>query len=107
IVAATLMATALLTCAASLRAADENPAYTDPEQAGVDFKIQGEYEGITDADGNRWGAQIVALGDGKFLSAGYPGGLPGSGYRSGEEVHRLEGALENGVAVFEAEHYTA
>jgi hypothetical protein len=102
-----IMMMVLLTSAASLQAADENPAYTDPAQAGADFKIQGEYEGITDADGARWGAQVVALGDGNFRIVGYQGGLPGSGFQPGNEIHTTDGELENGVAVFEAEHFLA
>jgi hypothetical protein len=95
----------VLALGATLRAADENPAFTDPDEAGVDFKIQGEYEGITDADGARWGAQIIALGDGKFRSVGYPGGLPGNGFQPDSEIHTTDGQLENGVAVFEADYF--
>jgi hypothetical protein len=58
-----------LTC--SVRAADSKGAYTDPAEAGPDFAAQGEYLG------ENIGAQVIALGDGKFHIIGYAGGLPG------------------------------
>jgi hypothetical protein len=106
-VATTILLLMTLMVGASLRGADENPAYSDPEKAGVDFKIQGEYEGVTDADGARWGAQIIALGDGKFRSVGYQGGLPGNGFQPGSEIHTADGKLENNTAVFESDNFIA
>jgi hypothetical protein len=104
-----VMATAALLFAVDQRAwsADGNPVYTDPDQAGIDFKIQGEYEGTIDADGARWGAQLIALGDGRFRLIGYQGGLPGNGWEPGNETNSTEGRLEGDVAVFDSGEYVA
>lgn len=45
-----------------------------PADAGPDFKVQGEYKCAG------WGAQAVALGDGKFDVHLLKGGLPGDGW---------------------------
>ena len=46
--------------------------FTDPDSAGPDFAVQGEYEG------HECGAQVIALGDGKFHIVGWNKGLPGA-----------------------------
>ncbi len=66
----------------------------DPAQAGIDYEIQGEYSGTTAADnGQNWGAQVIALGDGKFQAVGYPGGLPGEGFVAGGARRTADGSL--------------
>jgi hypothetical protein len=86
-------------------AADNDKAFTDPRAAGPDFAIQGEYLGTIDADGNRWGAHVIALGKGKFDVVGYLGGLPGDGWHRGDRVNRVPGELKDGVAEFVSDEY--
>src|SRR4051794_33613855 len=74
--------------------------FTDPKEAGPDFALQGEYSG-KDVEGNAWGVQVVALGDGKFDVVGYKGGLPGDGWKRGDETKPGKGERKgDGVAEF-------
>jgi hypothetical protein len=81
------------------------PTYTDPEKTDEDFGIQGEYTGtISTSEGEKkFGVQIIALGDGKFQSVGFHGGLPGDGW-NGEDRVRIDGERKDGVVTFEDEH---
>lgn len=93
-----------------LRAADDKdgPTITDPAKAGEDFAIQGEYVGVIEANGSKnWGAQIIALGKGEFSVVGYPGGLPGDGFRAGDETRTGKGKREGGVVKFQGEGISA
>ncbi len=77
----------------------DKPIYIDPKAAAADpdFKVQGEYEGVSKTH-PPVGAQIVAQGDGVFKLAVYQGGLPGKGW-DGKAVHRADGKrTKNGIA---------
>lgn len=98
---------ATLTLLASLAgAADPNAVvFTDPQKAGIDYELQGEYRGeIKTEDGDKpIGVQVIALGDGKFRGVGFHGGLPGDGWSRGDKKQTSEGRLEDGILRFKVE----
>ena len=63
-------------------AAPSGPAYADPAATDEDFPFQGEYAGniVHEGQSQKYGIQVIALGDGKFDIVVYPGGLPGDGW---------------------------
>jgi hypothetical protein len=66
------------------------PTWTDPAKAKAedpDFSIQGEYGGGETG----CGAQVVALGGGKFDAYVLEGGLPGEGWAKGQGRTQLTG----------------
>ena len=80
-----------------LWAADTDQTYLDPITAGTDYASQGEYK-------NDWGgAQVVALGEGKFRMVTYPGGLPGDGWKQDSKTEN-EGKREGTAIVFAGEN---
>jgi hypothetical protein len=97
------LAALLLLLSSQAFAAD--PAYTNPKDAGPDFAFQGEYLG--QGGEHKWGAQVIALGEGKFDVVGYRGGLPGEGWKRGDEVRRGKGELKDGTVKIEGDTWTA
>ncbi|HWE02281.1 MAG TPA: DUF1080 domain-containing protein [Tepidisphaeraceae bacterium] len=71
--------------------------FLDPATAGIDYKIQGEFEGS--AGSAKWGAQVIAMGDGKFHAVFEPGGLPGEGWDA-KNRYESEGELEGSTVTF-------
>ena len=89
---------------AAIAACGIYPAWLEPEEAGPDFPVQGEYA----ARGA--GAQVVALGGGSFRLVHLAGGLPGAGWdgvsrreSTGERSRATEdgGEGDGGRVVFE------
>ena len=81
-----------------------DPAFTDPKEAGPDYAVQGEYLG--EAASEKWGAQVIALGDGKFSLVGYQGGLPGEGWRRGDETRKAEGERKDDVTTLQGDTFS-
>lgn len=77
----------------------------EPDQGGVDFKIQGEYSGKVETV-TPMGAQVIAQGSGQFKAVFFPGGLPGQGWNGTGRIEAT-GTLQNGVATFSGGGYSA
>ncbi len=88
-----------------LLAADTNPAFTNPAEAGPDFAFQGEYVGAV--GDQKWGVQVVALGEGKFDVVGYSGGLPGEAWKRGDHTSQGNGEVKDGTVEVQGEGWTA
>ena len=91
------LAAASSLCLALHAKPDGKPVWTDPAKAAEedpDFLVQGEYA----ADGH--GAQVVALGDGKFHVLLLAGGLPGAGW-DGKTTSLHQGQREGDAVKFE------
>ena len=73
---------------------DNKKSFFDPEKAGPDVAVQGEYACPT------WGAQVVALGDGKFDVYLLSGGLPGAGWDKKSRV-KVPAKTDGGKTTFE------
>lgn len=76
--------------------------WTDPAAAARenrDFLVQGEYHNAAAG----FGAQVVALGDGRFDLYVLQGGLPGAGWEKGETRVKLSGELDEGRVPFPEE----
>jgi len=109
----TLLATCALTIAASFSQAladdsDKKSAITDPQKAGVEYSIQGEYQGTVNVEGKHAvSAQVIAMGDGQFELVSYRGKLPGVDNQIVEVQNRLQGELADGAVTFESERFSA
>jgi hypothetical protein len=98
----------LITCFSFSVIAEDKPdeeTYLNPAEAGADYGIQGEYQGVLDPDGDaiKFGLQVVALGDHKFDAVGYFGGLPGDGWARGDKMVTATGNTDDGITTFKGE----
>ncbi|MAT14356.1 MAG: hypothetical protein CMJ46_03705 [Planctomyces sp.] len=85
---------------AAMAADKKSPTYLSAEEAGIDFQIQGEYEGM--AGDTQMGAQVIAHGKGTFEVHVLGGGLPGAGF-TGKDEFVLNGTLTDGVVMLKGE----
>ncbi len=99
----TVSAALFLLCHAAIVGA-AGPTFTDPEKTDDDFAVQGEYVG--ELGGDPFGVQIIALGEGKFRSVAYRGGLPGEGW-DGEAAVAGEGERQGDQTTFKSERGSA
>ena len=89
-----IAACGLLALAPSQAASPEEAA--DPSKVDADYAWQGEYAGELETD--PWGAQVIALGGGRFEIVAYNGGLPGAGWDGDRDsLVRGQGDLKDGV----------
>jgi len=99
-----LLAILLLQGASAARLLSADSPVSGPDDP--DFKLQGEYVGTLKApDGQdvKLGVQVIALGDGRFHSVAFHGGLPGDGW-DGATKFEADGETKDGVTRFPGEH---
>jgi hypothetical protein len=77
-------------------------AALNAKDAGPDFVVQGEYVG-TIGDNAKVGAQVIALGSGRFDAVLYTKGLPGAGWDR-KTVVRLRGETTDQVPQFKGKN---
>lgn len=80
--------------------------FLEPEEAGPDFAIQGEYSGMVET-ATAMGAQVIALGGGSFKAVFLPGGLPGQGWNGKDRVEAAGALAADGKAEFSGGGYIA
>src|SRR5947199_10398724 len=68
----------------------------------ADFPFQGEYAGEINSGGGaeKFGIQVIALGDGKFRAVFYPSGLPGDGWTKDKPKTKGDGVREEDTGNF-------
>lgn len=93
--ASTVLVTALATISYSQETIDPAEAQKDP-----DFAIQGEYvgEGLwLDGDACKVGGQVIAQSNHAFRCVLHRGGLPGDGWKRGDDRLTLDGMTKDGT----------
>lgn len=78
-------------------AGEAQPAFTEIDQAGPDFAVQGEYH-TADEVKPALAVQVIANGKGAFTAVVLPGGFPGVGW-DGKTRHELTGSTSGAETV--------
>ena len=96
-----------ITLVLSITIAADAQTLANSPKVDADFSIQGEYTGSirTKKGEKKLGAQIIALGDGKFQAVGHLGGLPGDGWDKSPR-ERVEATVKDGVVLFQGKYAT-
>ncbi|MBI5834996.1 MAG: DUF1080 domain-containing protein [Armatimonadetes bacterium] len=85
------------------------PTIVDVKDAGPDYLVQGEYLGeapVANGAMLKMGAQVAALGGGKFALTVLPGGLPGAGWDN-QIKFEAEGKTEGAETTFAGQGFKA
>ena len=95
-----LLMLSFLPCGFASAAGERPREIIDPAEAAKDpdFAVQGEYvgEGVwLNGEKTKVGAQVIALGNGRFDVVVYKGGLPGDGWKRGEPRFSLTGKRDD------------
>uniref|UniRef100_A0A7C4QS98 DUF1080 domain-containing protein n=1 Tax=Schlesneria paludicola TaxID=360056 RepID=A0A7C4QS98_9PLAN len=99
-----VVAAMALAAGAAAQESKVKTAFLNPADAGPDFVVQGEYVG--EVGEAKYGAQVVARGDGKFEAWLLRGGLPGAGW-DGKTRLRMSGATQDAVTKLQGEGLSA
>ncbi len=101
-----VLLTTALVCGLACTASAKYKEVIDPAEARADpdFAVQGEYVGAgawTDGSQQKVAAQVIARGDGKFDLQLLKGGLPGDGWKRGDNRLPMTGKRDGDVTVLE------
>jgi hypothetical protein len=90
--------------------AEKVPA-ADPKtvQADPQFAVQGEYEGTikSDAGAIKYGIQVIAMGENKYVAVVHRNGLPGEKWKKEDRLGTADSELVDGVITFKETGGTA